>query len=81
MIRNLPDREASLIKKEYSRLREGESPHFPTSDLILEFVFTSMGGRANWRLSVGLGGSVAPGKNASIALWGLFLHTGGSLAW
>ena len=74
----LPNREASLIKKEYCKFES--VPSLPTSDFILELVLTSKGGQANWFPFWGLRQSIAPDNNASIALWVLCLHTRG-LAW
>ena len=55
----LPDREASLIKKEYCRLKC--VPTLPTSDPYLERNLTSKGGQANWCPSLGLWGQPASG--------------------
>ena len=74
----LPDREASLIKKEHCRLKC--IPTLPTSDPHPERNLTRKGGQASWCPSLGpLGISQSPGKQASIALRGHAPHRRPSL--
>ena len=65
----VPDREASLMKKEYCRL--SASPHSLQVTPSRARPYLLRGGQANWRPSLGLRGSAeSPGKQASIALRG-----------